>query len=152
MMKRMIVAVLVLATLCCASLPALALGNDSLVPTSSTQRMTAAQCWQWSYEGLGFVMHEILARHGFIFDSNGEYGWYFQDQYWYHSIASRNNQDVYDQLNNVEWYNIDLIKSVRARMRQTNNYNRIFGRPAPVRNEYYQPQNPEPSFGNGSWF
>ncbi len=125
--------------------------SQYLVPDSSTRRMTESECWNWSYDALGYVYHEILARHGFIFDPNGEYGWYFTAQYWYHSIASRNNQDVYNQLNSTEWYNIDLIKAVREKMRQTGNYN-YGGRPAPTRTTYNNYTPSEPSFGNGSWF
>ncbi|MBQ8137776.1 MAG: YARHG domain-containing protein, partial [Clostridia bacterium] len=134
---------LLLALVLLFALPALALGNDVLVPDSSTRRMTNAECWNWSYEALGFVFHEILARHGFIFDMNGDYGWYFTSQYWYHSIASRDNQEVYDALNNTEWYNINLIKGVRADMRSMGTTNPA-GKPAPQRSSYYQHSYSEP--------
>ena len=98
MVRRFICVVLSLMLLCAAALPASALGNDHLVPDSSTRRMTESECWDWSYEALGFVFHEILARHGFIFNESGSYGWYFTSQSWYHAVASRNNQDVYNSL------------------------------------------------------
>ncbi|MBQ8137138.1 MAG: YARHG domain-containing protein [Clostridia bacterium] len=152
MFRRLISLILAAAALCACIPPAGALGNDQLVPSSSTRRMTKAECWGWSYEALGFVYHEILARHGFIFDENGEYGWYFTSQYWYHSISTRNNQDVYDQLNNTEWYNIDLIKSVREDMRQMHTTN-PGGKPAPTHSDYYQHNYSEPPApGGGSWF
>lgn len=143
MLKKGLMLVLAAVLICSAAFPAAALGNDHLVIDSSTRRMTTAECWNWSYEALGFVYHEILARHGFVFDPNGQYGWYFSAQDWYHAIASRNNQDVYNLLNNTEWYNIDLIKSVRDNMQKTNNYN-PGGRQAPQRNAYYQPHSAEP--------
>ena len=150
-MKRKLLALLLaLTALCAAVLPAGALGNDQLVPMSSTQRMTKSQCWQWTYEALGYVYHEILARHGFIFDPNGTYAWYFTNQAWYHAIASRNNQDVYNSLSRLEWDNINLIKQVRQDMINTNNKN-PGGKPAPSRNSYYSTGYSEPYLYDNSF-
>ena len=55
-------------------------GNHQLVPGSSTRQITESECWGWTIEVLGFVYHEILARNGFIFDPDGNYGWYFYTQ------------------------------------------------------------------------
>ena len=129
MKQKAIALSLALALLCACALPASA-RNDQLVPDSSTRRMTESECWNWTYEALGFVFHEILARHGFIFDPNGSYGWYFTSQSWYHAVASRNNQDVYNSLNATEWYNINLAKRVRSDMKQMGTTNPS-GRPAP---------------------
>ncbi len=141
MKTRLTAVMLILAML--FAFPAQALGNDVLVPDSSSRRMTNSECWTWSYEALGFVFHEILARHGFIFDMNGDYGWYFTSQSWYHSIASRNNQDVYDALNSTEWYNVNLIKGVRADMRSMGTTNPS-GKAAPQKTGYYQHTYTEP--------
>ena len=102
--------------------------------------MTESECWQWSYDALGFVYHEILARHGFIFDVNGQYGWYFNARPWYRAIASRNNQDVYNLLSDTEWYNINLIKEVRQKMLSQGSSN-PGGKSAPTQtNAYAYPQ------------
>ncbi len=150
MTKKLIALFLVLTALCVAMLPASALGNDHLVADSSTRKMTETECWNWTYEGLGFVFHEILARHGFIFDPNGSYGWYFTAQSWYHSIASKNNQDVYASLSRLEWDNINLVKKVRTDMKSMGTTNPS-GKKAPQRNSYYSNTYSEPTLYDNSF-
>ena len=87
-----------------------------LVPDSDTRQMTESECWNWNYEALGYIYHEIFARHGYIFQPGGIYASYFTSQPWYHPIASQNNQDVINRLNATEWYNINLIFTVRSNM------------------------------------
>lgn len=150
MTKKLIALLLCLTALCSAVLPASALGNDHLVPDSSTRKMTRQECWNWTYEALGFVFHEILARHGFIFDPNGSYGWYFTAQSWYHSIASKNNQDVYARLSRLEWDNINLVKSVRAEMKSKGTTNPS-GKKAPQRSGYRPSSYTEPTLYDNSF-
>lgn len=150
MTKKLIALLLCLTALCSAVLPASALGNDHLVPDSSTRKMTRQECWNWTYEALGFVFHEILARHGFIFDPNGSYGWYFTAQSWYHSIASKNNQDVYASLSRLEWDNINLVKSVRAEMKSKGTTNPS-GKKASQRSGYRPSSYTEPTLYDNSF-
>ncbi len=119
-----------------------------LVPDSGSRRMTESECWNWTYEALGYVYHEILARHGFVFDASGTYAWYFNSQSWYRPISSRNNQAVYDSLNETEWYNINLIKEVRQKMKNQGTDN-PGGRPAPSRGGGYVPPSAPPQGGGG---
>ena len=111
------------------AVPACPAGGQ-LVPDSGIRRMTEAECWNWTYDALGFICHEILARHGFVFDPYGSYAWYFCAQPWYRPIPTWNNEDVYALISDTEWYNINLIKGVRRQMAERGTGN-PWGRQAP---------------------
>ena len=103
--------------------------NRYLIPDSNTRRLTEAELWQWQYDALGFVLNEIFARYGFHFAGGGKYTAYFTSQDWYsESTVYATNEEIYQhEVNNIEWYNESLIKSVRQAMREigtTNPYGR----------------------------
>lgn len=95
-----------------------------LIPDSDTRRLTAEELWQWDYESLGYIFNEIFARHGYNFIAGGVYDQYFRGKPWYVPNEDSDNQRAcYSQLTKLEWDNYDLIKAVRAEMRETGNYN-----------------------------
>ena len=86
-----------------------------LFPESDTRQLTWEEVDQWDYESLGYGFNEIFARHGYNFEPGQNYDNYFRAMPWYTPNAdSRNQVACYPQLNSVEWYNVDLIKEVRA--------------------------------------
>ena len=53
--------------------PAAFAEHTYLIPDSNTRHLTEEELWEWDYESLGFIYHEIFARHGFIFNPGGQY-------------------------------------------------------------------------------
>ena len=95
-----------------------------IIPDSNVRQLTEEELWTWDYESLGYILNEIFARHGYNFIPGGQYDIFFQSRPWYAPNEDSNNQRAcYSQLNQVEWYNEQLIKNVRANMRNTKNYN-----------------------------
>lgn len=122
-MKKLISALLALVL--GLSLTTAALADHAYIfPDSSARRLTWQEVDAWDYESLGFAFHEILARHGFVFNPNGNYYAYFNSQPWYVPNADANNDRAcYPRLSGLEWDNIELIKAVRAR-KEHNDYGR----------------------------
>ena len=54
----------------------------------------------------GYARNEIYARHGYIF-KNSKYANYFAKKSWYNPGGFSESD-----LNDIEWYNMDLIKSI----------------------------------------
>lgn len=95
-----------------------------LISDSNTRYLTVEELWKWDYESLGYILNEIFARHGYVFESGGKYEYYFNNMPWYTPNRNPDNSKAcYPQLNSIEWYNESLIKEVRADMRKTGNYN-----------------------------
>jgi len=110
-MKRILALILVLMLL-----PAAVLAERMyILPDSNTRLLTWDEVAEWDYESLGYAFNEIFARHGFDFNSGGEYEYYFQTRPWYRANGTYNNRrDCYSKLNSVEWQNYELIKAVRS--------------------------------------
>lgn len=86
-----------------------------LLPESGSRTLTWEEIDYWDYESLGFAFNEIFARHGYNFNPGQDYDNYFRAMPWYTPNADPRNQVAcYPKLNSVEWYNVDLIKEVRA--------------------------------------
>lgn len=86
-----------------------------VLPESDTRKLTWEEIDYWDYESLGYAFNEIFARHGYNFESGQAYDNYFRAMPWYTPNADPRNQVAcYPKLNSVEWYNVDLIKQVRA--------------------------------------
>ena len=86
-----------------------------VLPESDTRKLTEDELWQWDYESLGYILNEIFARHGYNFIPGEKYDYYFRCMPWYTPNADPRNQVAcYPKLSSVEWYNVDLIKQVRA--------------------------------------
>lgn len=85
-----------------------------VLPDSSIRKLTWDEVAEWDYESLGYAFNEIMARHGYNFNPGQNYDYYFSTKPWYTPNENPDKQIVYDALSNIEWYNYDLIKSVRA--------------------------------------
>lgn len=121
-MKKLLIVLLALV-LCLAMTAALA-DRMYIFPDSDVRRLTREEVCEWDYESLGFAFHELLARHGFVFNPSGSYYAYFNAQPWYTPNANPDNSAAcYPRLSSLEWANYDLIKEVRAEKR-TNDYGR----------------------------
>ncbi len=107
------------------SLPAASVAELAyLIPDSNCRQLTEEELWQWDYESLGYILNEIFARHGYNFIPGEKYDYYFRCMPWYTPNADPDNQTAcYPRLNSVEWYNEQLIKTVRGQMRDSGNYN-----------------------------
>ena len=117
---------LISLALCMLLLTPAALADQSyLIPDSNTRHLTEAELWAWDYESLGFVYHEIFARHGFIFNPGGQYYYYFNSMPWYtpNTHVTIETQRAYYGCSNLEIENVHLIKKVRADMDASGNHN-----------------------------
>jgi len=86
-----------------------------ILPESGSRKLTWDEIAYWDYETLGYAFNEIFARHGYNFNPGQDYDHYFRAMPWYTPNADPRNQVAcYPKLNSVEWYNVDLIKEVRA--------------------------------------
>ena len=93
-----------------------------VLPESDSRKLTWEEIDYWDYESLGYAFNEIFARHGFNFKSGQDYDNYFSAMPWYTPNSDPRNQVAcYPKLNSVEWYNVDLIKQVRA-AKKNNDY------------------------------
>lgn len=112
-MKRLPILLLILALF----LPAGALADSRwLIEDSNTRALTEAELWMWDYESLGYILHEIYARHGYRFDEGSAYAEYFTAQDWY-TPNPRNNMDgCFTEMSDLEWENADLVQMVMLQM------------------------------------
>lgn len=93
-----------------------------VLPESDTRKLTWEEVDEWDYESLGYAFNEIFARHGYNFKPGQDYDNYFRTMPWYTPNAdSRNQVACYPKLSSIEWYNVDLIKEVRA-AKKNNDY------------------------------
>ena len=105
--------------------PAAFAEHTYLIPDSNTRHLTEEELWKWDYESLGFIYHEIFARHGFIFNPGGQYYYYFNSMPWYtpNTHVTIETQRAYYGCSDLEIENVHLIKKVRADMNATGNHN-----------------------------
>ncbi|MGF9962856.1 TcaA 3rd/4th domain-containing protein [Bacillus rhizoplanae] len=80
--------------------------NGFYFPDSQVRKLTSADLRNLTKEQLRIARNEIYARHGHIFQSQ-ELRAYFLNQLWY-----RENPYYTGELNEVETYNVQLIKSM----------------------------------------
>ena len=106
-------------------MPAALAEHTYLIPDSNTRHLTEEELWEWDYESLGFIYHEIFARHGFIFNPGGQYYYYFNSMPWYtpNTHVTIETQRAYYGCSDLEIENVHLIKKVRADMDATGNHN-----------------------------
>lgn len=113
-MKKTFIGML-LMVLCLAMAGAALADRMYVLPDSDVRKLTRAEVEQWDYESLGYAFNEIFARHGYVFNPGQAYDYYFSAMPWYTPNMNPNNQQaVYPYISDIEWYNYDLIKSVRA--------------------------------------
>ncbi|MCH1960095.1 YARHG domain-containing protein [Romboutsia hominis] len=89
-----------------------AYGNDEsyfIIPDSHIRYLSKEELLNYNKSQLGYIRNEIFARYGYIF-KNDVYNNYFNSMPWYYpdSTFSGNIED----LNDIERYNIELIKSL----------------------------------------
>lgn len=114
-MKRLL-ALLLLLSFTLAPLSALA-ERDYLIRDSDTRELTEQELWSWTRESLGYILNEIFARHGYVFEAGGKYERYFKTMPWYAPNQDPDNSRAcYSQLTSVEWRNESLVKSVYNQM------------------------------------
>ncbi len=83
-----------------------ATSSGYIFPNSSTKKLTRSQVLKVSKSKWGYARNEIYARHGYKFKTS-KYKKYFENKTWYKpgSFSTK-------ELNSIEWYNMDLIKSM----------------------------------------
>lgn len=113
MLKRLSCLLLALLLLLPA---ALAEEGTFLVPDSDVRLLTEKELRQWDYESLGYILHEIYARHGYHFTPGSEYESYFAGQSWYTPSAQNNVDGCFAAMSDIEWANADLIQQIQVDM------------------------------------
>ena len=110
-MKKFVCMILAAAVLLsCAVIPAFAADWVYLIPDSNSRKLTESELWEWDYESLGYILNEIFARHGYVFEAGGKYEYYFKNMPWYKPNSNPDNRAAcYPQLNSTEWYNQSLV-------------------------------------------
>ena len=130
-MKKLVVFLLALAIIlpCAWTVAPEAAEADSMyvIPDSNTRKLTWDELWNgYQYDTLLYAFNEIYARHGYKFETGSRcYNWFTQMP-WYTpnaSESSKNHHESYSQCNEIENYNVDLIKAVRKEMRRQGWYN-----------------------------
>lgn len=129
-MKKLFALLLALAVLlpCAAALVPAEAKADSMyiIPDSNTRLLTEEELWGYKYDTLLYAFNEIYARHGYKFETGSRcYNWFTQFE-WYKPNANENSKDhheTYRQCSDIENKNVDLIKKVRAQMREAGTTN-----------------------------
>ena len=120
------------ALLCCLLLlsvvTASACGTYILIPDSDTRLLFEEEVRSYHYESLGYVLNEILARHGYHFNPEGKYYDHFNDidyvevhdtSFPYREApAEVSNEEIIASLSNIELKNISLIKKIQKEKRE----------------------------------
>ncbi len=83
-----------------------ATSSGYIFPNSSTKKLTRSQILKVAKSKWGYARNEIYARHGYRFKSS-KYKKYFANKTWYKPGSFSTGE-----LNSIEWYNMDLIKSM----------------------------------------
>jgi hypothetical protein len=86
--------------------------NDFIFPNSSVEVLKDYQLSGLSKEKLAYARNEIFARHGYIFKTE-PFKSYFPKKSWYKPNPSFTGN--YAELNEIERYNVDLIKKYESR-------------------------------------
>ena len=129
-MKRFIkaTALMLALMLCILSMPLMAASADSMyiIPDSDKRALTYAELWDYQYDTLMYAFNEIYARHGYKFNTGSRcYNW-FNQMPWYHaneSESSTNHHESFSQCSKIENANVDLIKKVRRKMKESGTTN-----------------------------
>lgn len=95
--------------------------NMYIIPDSDRRELTYDELWGYKYNTLLYAYNEILARHGYKFETGSRcYNWFTQMP-WYHaneSESSSNHRETYSQMSALENRNFNLIKQVYRDMRE----------------------------------
>ena len=96
-MKKLLALLLALAVIlpCAALFAPAAAKADSLyiIPGSDTRRLTWDELEKYQYDTLMFAFNEILARHGYRFETGSRcYNWFTQME-WYHPNMNESSKN-----------------------------------------------------------
>ncbi|MGL6104863.1 YARHG domain-containing protein [Romboutsia sp.] len=80
-----------------------------IIPDSDIRYLTVEVLSSYDRETLGYIRNEIYARHGYIFKTE-KYRQYFGSMLWY--FPNQYVKGDFSYLNDVEKYNVELIKSL----------------------------------------
>ena len=83
-----------------------ATSSGYIFPNSSTKKLTRSQILKVAKSKWGYARNEIYARHGYRFKKS-KYRNFFENKTWYTPGSFSTGE-----LNSIEWYNMDLIKSM----------------------------------------
>nr|WP_243196500.1 YARHG domain-containing protein [[Eubacterium] tenue] len=83
--------------------------NEYIIYDSHIRYLTKSELYKYSKSELALIRNEIFARYGYIFNKD-EYFNYFINTSWY--IPNPNFNGSINELNNIERYNVELIKSL----------------------------------------
>lgn len=83
-----------------------ATSSGYIFPNSSSKKLTRSQILKVAKSKWGYARNEIYARHGYKFKSS-KYKKYFGNKTWYKPGSFSTGE-----LNSIEWYNMELIKSL----------------------------------------
>lgn len=90
--------------------------NTYIISESATRKLEKSEIQNLSLDELNKAYNEIFARHGHEF-KGAELKEYFSNQSWYNPIP--NKTVTLEELNEIEKYNLDIIKSVIAEKKNT---------------------------------
>ena len=121
--RTSLIALLLAAVMMVGLLPLTSAGADSLyiIPDSDTRELTYEELWEYKYDTLMYAFNEIYARHGYKFETGSRCYMWFTQMPWYvpnENENSKNHSATYSQCSKIENQNVDLIKAVRAEMRE----------------------------------
>ena len=90
--------------------------NTYIILESATRKLEKSELQNLSLDELNKAYNEIFARHGHEF-KGAELKEYFNNLYWYNPIP--NKTVSLEELNEIEKYNLDIIKSVISEKKNT---------------------------------
>jgi predicted nucleic acid-binding Zn ribbon protein len=83
--------------------------NEYIIYDSNSRYLTRDELNQYTKSELALIRNEIFARYGYVFNKD-EYRNYFNSTSWY--IPNPNFSGSINELNTIEKYNVELIKSL----------------------------------------
>lgn len=90
--------------------------NDYIIADSGNRKISEEEIKNFDLSKLSLARNEIFARHGYVF-SVPEIKSYFEAKKWYKPNSNYNEND----LNDIEKYNVDLIKNKENQLNGTTN-------------------------------
>lgn len=128
-MKKYAILILALLMLC-ASCAASACGTFILIHDSDTRLLFEEEVHSYSIDTLGYVLCEIVARHGYHFEPDGKYAEHFSgigyldpcdSGFPYEEAPDEvSNEEIIANLSDIERRNIDLILRVMTEKIESN--------------------------------
>lgn len=135
-MKRMLVSALLCCLMAVTAATASACGSFVLIYDSDTRLLFEDEVRGYHYDTLGYVLNEIVARHGYHFDPEGRYYRHFEHiDYrephdtgfpYMEAPASVSNEEIIAGLSDIELQNIALIKRVMKEKREAHDESGYF--------------------------